>query len=92
MAGKNKVKGGSGFSRLKRPKHSMPNFIHDALRERGLMGAYKERPAYQQNDYIGWINRAVRPETKQKRLNQMLDELERGGLYMNMKHAVSEKN
>ena len=41
--------------------------------------------SYQQNDYIGWINRAQQEATKQKRLNQMLDELERGGVYMNMK-------
>ncbi|HLP59409.1 MAG TPA: YdeI/OmpD-associated family protein, partial [Candidatus Deferrimicrobium sp.] len=37
-----------------------------------------------QNDYLGWINRAKRPETKEKRLAQMLYELERGELYMNM--------
>ena len=29
--------------------------------------------------------RAQQEATKQKRLNQMLDELERGGVYMNMK-------
>jgi uncharacterized protein YdeI (YjbR/CyaY-like superfamily) len=48
------------------------------------MDAYHSRPPYQQNDYIGWINRAKRPETKQKRLDQMLYELERGDLYMKM--------
>jgi uncharacterized protein YdeI (YjbR/CyaY-like superfamily) len=52
---------------------------------RGLMDAYRARPAYQQNDYLGWIERAKRPETKEKRLNQMLDELEKGGVYMRMK-------
>jgi uncharacterized protein YdeI (YjbR/CyaY-like superfamily) len=49
-----------------------------------LMDAYLKRPAYQQNDYIGWIMRAKRPETAQKRLQQMLDELERGDRYMGM--------
>jgi uncharacterized protein YdeI (YjbR/CyaY-like superfamily) len=48
------------------------------------MEAYYERPPYQRNDYIGWINRAKRDETKQKRLNQMLDELEKGNVYMKM--------
>ena len=48
------------------------------------MDAYRERPDYQQNDYIGWIIRAKREETKEQRLSQMLDELEGGKLYMNM--------
>ena len=43
------------------------------------MDAYRGRPAYQQNDYLAWIARAKRPETKEKRLAQMLEELERGG-------------
>jgi uncharacterized protein YdeI (YjbR/CyaY-like superfamily) len=46
----------------------MPRFVNQALEERGLMDAYKERPAYQQNDYVGWINGAKRPETKERRL------------------------
>ena len=70
---------------LKRSLHAMPEYIRDALQERGLMPAYDARPAYQQNDYIGWIVRAKREETKQKRLKQMLDELEGGNKYMNMK-------
>lgn len=69
----------------------MPDFVRDALGERGLMGAYRERPAYQQNDYIGWINRAKRQETKARRLRQMLDELEAGGVYMKMRHSPSTK-
>jgi len=70
---------------LTRTRHKMPESIRDALTERRLMDAYRERPDYQQNDYIGWIARAKRDETKQKRLDQMLDELEGGRLYMNMK-------
>ncbi len=69
----------------------MPGFIRTALTERRLTAAYSERPAYQQNDYIGWITRAKRPETERKRLDQMLDELERGGVYMKMKHAPSRR-
>ena len=68
-----------------RPRYEMPEFIRAALDARGLMDAYNSRPPYQRNDYIGWINRAKLDATKQKRLNQMLDELEGGKLYMNMK-------
>jgi uncharacterized protein YdeI (YjbR/CyaY-like superfamily) len=71
-------------SSLSRPIHPIPEFVLKALTERGLLAAYQQRPPYQQNDYIGWINRAKRMETKQRRLAQMLDELERGDLYMRM--------
>jgi len=71
-------------TRLKRELHPMPLFVRDVLVERGLMDAYRGRPPYQQNDYIGWITRAKREETKLKRLAQMLEELERGNRYMNM--------
>lgn len=64
----------------------MPDFVKEALEEKELMGAYKSRPPYQQNDYLGWINRAKRTSTKLKRLAQMLDELEDGHLYMKMKY------
>ncbi len=69
---------------LSRPIHPMPDFILDALIERRLMDAYRARPRYQQNDYIGWITRARRETTRQKRLTQMLDELKSGGKYMKM--------
>lgn len=68
-----------------RPRYPMPDSIHNALNLRGLMDAYLARPDYQQNDYIGWITRAKLEATKQKRLNQMLDELKHGGVYMKMK-------
>ena len=70
----------------------MPGFVKQALAERELMAEYKERPPYQQNDYIGWISSAKRQETKEKRLRQMLEELEIGGVYMNMAHPPSEKH
>ncbi|MBM3123488.1 MAG: YdeI/OmpD-associated family protein [Chloroflexi bacterium] len=63
----------------------MPEFVREALTTRGLMDLYRARPPYQRNDYIGWITRAKTEVTRQKRLNQMLDELERGGMYMKMK-------
>lgn len=73
------------LSDLKRPIHPMPEFVERALKENDLMKEYKNRPPYQQNDYIGWINRAKMDETKQKRLKQMLEELEKGNVYMKMK-------
>jgi uncharacterized protein YdeI (YjbR/CyaY-like superfamily) len=71
-------------SRLKRERYPMPRFVEDALSENGLMETYHLRPPYQQNDYIGWITRAKREETRQKRLDQMLDELRSGDVYMKM--------
>lgn len=75
------------FSRLSRPRYPMPEFVRKMLVERSLFEAYKSRPPYQQNDYIGWITRAKREETKVKRLAQMLDELERGDVYMKMAYT-----
>ncbi len=77
---------------LKRQIHPMPDYVKRAIEERGLMDDYKQRPAYQQNDYIGWINQAILKKTKEKRLNQMLDELESGGIYMKMSHSPSKKH
>jgi uncharacterized protein YdeI (YjbR/CyaY-like superfamily) len=62
----------------------MPDYIGQALVERGLVEAYRERPPYQQNDYLGWIDRAKREETRMRRLEQMLDELDAGDVYMKM--------
>ena len=39
---------------------------------------------YQRNDDLGWIDRAKRPETKARRLQHLLDELEQGDVYMKM--------
>jgi len=69
---------------LTRDVQPMPDFVREALTERHLSAAYEARPAYQRNDYLMWINNAVREATKRKRLDQMLDELERGGVYMRM--------
>ena len=62
----------------------MSNFIRGALTGRGLIDAYHSRPPYQQNDTVAWITRAKQESTKQKRLNQILDELEGGKMYMSM--------
>ena len=69
----------------------MPDFIEKLLHRHNLMKEYRDRPAYQQNDYIGWITRAKRPETVEKRLNQMLDELESGDRYMKMAYEAKRR-
>jgi uncharacterized protein YdeI (YjbR/CyaY-like superfamily) len=79
------------FAKLKRPRYAMPLFIRLALERDRLMNAYRARPAYQQNDYIGWIARAKRKETAEKRLKQMLAELKRGDTYMNMPYRPPRK-
>ena len=56
------------------------------------MEDYLSRPDYQRNDYLGWIERAKKEETKEKRLKQMIEELKKGGVYMKMKHPASVKN
>ena len=69
----------------------MPADVLLRLEQRSLLDAYDERPFYQRNDYLSWIARAQRPETRSKRLNQMLEELEIGGIYMGMDHPPSRK-
>lgn len=76
------------LSSLKRPIHPMSEAVREALLEHALMEAYRSRPAYQQNDYIGWINAAKRDATKRRRLEQMLDELESGDRYMKMAYRA----
>lgn len=72
------------MSPLTRTRYEMPDFVREALSKHGLVDAYRNRPDYQQNDYIGWITRAKLESTREKRLLQMLDELARGGVYMKM--------
>jgi uncharacterized protein YdeI (YjbR/CyaY-like superfamily) len=76
-------------SNLKRQLQSMPDDVREALEQRGLIKAYDERPVYQRNDYLGWISRARRDATRSKRIEQMLEELATGGVYMNMRHSPS---
>ena len=69
----------------------MPSDVQAALRAAGVQAAYNARPAYQRNDYIGWIAGAKREETRRKRIGQMAAELKSGGVYMGMTHAPSAK-
>jgi uncharacterized protein YdhG (YjbR/CyaY superfamily) len=71
-------------SRVKRARNPMPDDVETAIAGRKLTAAWHARPEYQRNDYLGWIAAAKRPETRERRLAQMLGELERGGVYMKM--------
>jgi uncharacterized protein YdeI (YjbR/CyaY-like superfamily) len=73
----------------KRPKQPMPDDVLASLERQDLLALYEERPFYQRNDYLSWIGRAVKAETRQKRIAQMLDELASGGVYMGMDHPPS---
>jgi hypothetical protein len=70
---------------LKRKKNPMPAWVRLALNESGLMAKYRARPAYQQNDWVGWIAAPKLEATRQKRLASMLEELDEGTHYMRMK-------
>ena len=78
--------------RMTRERYPMPDFIRHALAADNLTAAYDARPPYQRNDYVGWITRAKLPETQQKRLAQMLDELAKGDAYMRMAYRAKNQN
>ncbi len=68
----------------------MPKSILALLVKNDLLEKYKARPPYQQNDYLGWISRAKLEATKQKRIKQMLDEIQQGDRYMKMRWRGSK--
>jgi len=73
------------MNRVAHPNKSsqpMPRNVRMALAKRELTEAFRARTDYQQNEYLKWIATAAGEVTKQKRLDQMLDELEKGGVYM----------
>ncbi len=73
-------------SRQKRKIHDIPDYVILALDKSQLWERYRARPPYQRNDYIGWIAGAKREETRQKRLNLMLNELQSGNAYVGMRY------
>jgi uncharacterized protein YdeI (YjbR/CyaY-like superfamily) len=72
------------FSKLKRTIQEMPEDVLAELKAHNVVAQYHERPAYQQNDYLAWIVRAKKEETRVKRLRQMIEELKKGDRYMHM--------
>lgn len=63
----------------------MPDDIAARPARYDLATSFAARLAYQSSDYLGRIGRAKRPETHSRRIDQMLEELESGEVYMNMK-------
>ena len=59
----------------------MPGNVKAALVKRELMDAFRARPEYQRTEYLKWIALAIGPAAKDKRLQQMLDELAKGGVF-----------
>ena len=76
---------------LRRKLYEMPADVKLALEENAVRADYDHSPPYQRNDYVAWIDRAVRPDIRAKRLNQMINELRKGGVYMRMDHPASKK-
>lgn len=76
---------------LTRPTQPMPEDIDAALHKLDLRKAYDARPPYQRNDYLRWIAKAKRTESRERRMGQMLRELAIGGVYMGMSHAPSAR-
>lgn len=62
----------------------LPRQYEKLLSEKNLLSEFKNRPYYQQSGWIRWIETAKQPGTKERRIKQMLDELEAGNLYMKM--------
>ena len=74
-----------------RPVQPLPDDVRQDLEEAGVIDAYGTRPFYQRNDYLTWIGRAKRPETRDKFIEQRLDELKTGGVYVGMEHRPIRK-
>lgn len=56
----------------------VPPEYEDYLKEHDLFEAYRERPFYQQRGWIEWIEGAKHEDTRQKRAQAMLRELQTG--------------
>ena len=59
----------------------MPGQVKGALAKRNVLDTFFARPQYQQDDYLKWIALAAGPQQKQQRMDQMLEELEKGGTF-----------
>lgn len=64
------------------PTPPMPGFVRSALAARGLEAAYRDRPKYQQSEYLTWIEAGKLNDEKRKRMGQMLDELAAGNVFL----------
>jgi uncharacterized protein YdeI (YjbR/CyaY-like superfamily) len=69
----------------------MPDEVLERLERAGRLDAHRTRPFDQRSDYLGWIGRARHPETRDKRIREMLDELHVGEVSMGMDHPPSRR-
>ncbi len=60
----------------------MPGFVKSALAKAKMMDTYRARPEYQRHEYLARIDRAIGTDAKKKLLDQMIDELTKGGVYL----------
>jgi hypothetical protein len=67
----------------------VPEMYKEILEDRGVLELYENRPYYQQKGWIQWIDEAKRLETRQKRVNEMVRELDEG-TYMPSKKMERE--
>lgn len=63
---------------------SLPAEFKKILDEDGLLSEYMKRPFYQQSGWIRWIESAKKPQTRAKRIDQMIAEIKAGDKYMKM--------
>src|SRR4051812_43556158 len=59
----------------------MPGQVKGALAKRNLLDTYIARPQYQKDDYLKWVAAAAGPTEKQKRIDQLVDEIEKGNVF-----------
>jgi hypothetical protein len=72
------------MSRTKFPNKTpqpMPGNERGALANRKHTDTNDDRPHEKQQEYLKWIAAAAGPTEKQKRLDQMLEEIEKGGVF-----------
>lgn len=73
---------------IPRQEKQLPADLKALLIQEGQLENYEARPRYQRTDYITWIERAARTETREKRITQMLEELRGGDAYMGMNYKA----
>ncbi len=58
---------------IMRERHAMPDDVLATLKSENVLADFEARPAYQQNDYVGWITRAARDETRHSGVWRQVD-------------------
>ena len=65
-----------------RKRERMPKAVSEALAAAGQTDAYAARPPYQRNDWLRWIKEAKQDATREKRIAEMIADLNAGDRYM----------